>query len=35
MGLHGGGDTLNNSADQLNTDATNAQTACAVALQGG
>lgn len=31
MGLHAGGDTLNNSASDLNTDASEAQTACALA----
>lgn len=29
MGLHGGGDSLNSTATQLNTDAENAQMACA------
>jgi hypothetical protein len=31
MGLHGGGDSLNDAATNLNTDATNAQMACALA----
>ncbi len=31
MGLHGGGDSLNDTANTLNTDARNAQMACAVA----
>ena len=38
MGLHGGGDSLNDTANTLNTDARNAQMACAVAgtpLTGG
>lgn len=30
MGLRGGGDSLNNAATQLNTDASNAQMACAL-----
>lgn len=32
MGLRGGGDSLNNAATQLNADAENAQTACALAM---
>jgi hypothetical protein len=35
MGLHGGGDTLNNSVADLNTDANNAQMACALVGRGG
>lgn len=31
MGLHGGGDTLNNSVAEMNVDANNAQMACVVA----
>jgi len=31
MGLHGGGDSLNDTATSLNTDANNAQMACALA----
>jgi len=31
MGLRGGGDSLNNTANDLNTDASNAQNACAIA----
>ena len=31
MGVHGGGDSLNNTADGMNTDAHNAQMACALA----
>ena len=34
MGLHGGGDTLNESVNDLNTDANNAQMACARAQLG-
>lgn len=34
MGLHGGGDTLNNSVAQLNTEGHEAQMACAQARQG-
>ena len=30
MGLHGGGDSLNSAASQLNTDASSAQMACAL-----
>lgn len=32
MGVHGGGDSLNNAATQLNSDADRAQIACAAAL---
>ena len=35
MGLRGGGDSLNSSATELNTDANNVQTACAVAMSRG
>lgn len=35
MGLHGGGDSLNSSATDLNTDANNVQTACAVNMRRG
>lgn len=34
MGLHGGGDTLNNSVSDLNSDGQQAQTACALAQRG-
>lgn len=34
MGLHGGGDTLNSSATGMNTDASAAQMACALAARG-
>lgn len=35
MGLRGGGDSLNSSANELNTDANNVQTACAVTMSRG
>jgi hypothetical protein len=35
MGLRGGGDSLNNAANQLNDDADRAQLACAVSMGGG
>lgn len=35
MGLRGGGDSLNSSANELNTDANNVQTACAMAMSRG
>ncbi|MGI9163868.1 MAG: hypothetical protein ACR2JI_13265 [Mycobacterium sp.] len=35
MGLRGGGDSLNSAATDLNTDANNVQTACAVAMSRG
>ena len=34
MGLHGGGDSLNSNATELNSDAHDAQMACAVAARG-
>ena len=34
MGLHGGGDSLNSSVAEMNTDAHNAQMACAAAARG-
>ncbi|MGI9123894.1 MAG: hypothetical protein ACR2JM_03965 [Mycobacterium sp.] len=33
MGLHGGGDTLNDAATELNAEAASAQTACAMAMK--
>ena len=35
MGLRGGGDSLNSSANELNTDANNVQTACAMTMSRG
>ena len=35
MGIHGGGNSLNDAATDLNTDANNVQTACAVTMSRG